>query len=138
MRHRIEFCAPLVLIFTSFAHADEPVEFRVHVLNPDSEFITQLNESDDPEIPYTIVAADAREYREDSDDIAASLIAKLGRGIIFDTLYRDAGHDIAVSLASILGVDGDRAPAPVAHSIVGHHLNYFTNEASLKILAAIE
>ncbi|HMB73294.1 MAG TPA: hypothetical protein VKQ06_06965, partial [Gammaproteobacteria bacterium] len=107
-------------------------------MNPDSDFITRLNGSEDPKIPYTILAADAREYREDSDDVAASLIAKLGRGLIFDTLYHDAAHDIAVSLQSILGVDGERAPAPVTHRVVGHHLNYFTNDDSLQILAAID
>jgi pimeloyl-ACP methyl ester carboxylesterase len=72
-------------------------------MNPGSEFIQTLNASDDPGVPYTILAGDIRDYRETADQLAARLIAKVGRGFLFDTLYQDAGHDIAVSLDSIRG-----------------------------------
>ena len=82
-------------------------------MNPSSEFIQTLNTSDDPGVPYTIVAGDIRDYREESaDQFAAKLIAKVGGGILFDTLYQDAGHDIAVSDDSIRGVADNRTPPP--------------------------
>jgi hypothetical protein len=62
-------------------------------------------------VPYTILAGDIRDYRETADQLAARLIAKVGRGVLFDTLYQDAGHDIAVSLDSIRG--SRRYPNPV-------------------------
>ena len=107
-------------------------------MNPDSEFIKTLNVSDDPGVRYTIVAGDTREFQEDSGGLSAKLIAKVGRGVLFDSLYKNAGHDIAVSVDSILGVPDARVPAPVKQDVVCHHLNYFVNEASLETLASIE
>jgi pimeloyl-ACP methyl ester carboxylesterase len=87
-------------------------------MNPGSEFIQTLNASDDPGVPYTILAGDVRDYRETADQLAARLIAKVGRGVLFDTLYQDAGHDIAVSLDSIRGIADTR---PVTRE-TNHHL----------------
>ena len=107
-------------------------------MNPTSEFITTLNTSDDPGVPYTILAGDIRDFEEASDEFAAKLIAKVGSGIVFDTLYRDAGHDIAVSLDSIRSVPDVRDPAPQKTNVICHHLNYFVSEAGLRALAAVD
>jgi hypothetical protein len=107
-------------------------------MNPDSDFIRTLNTSDDPAVSYTIVAGDIRDYREDSDKLIPQLIAKVGGGGLFDTLYQDAGHDIAVADASIHSVASDRVLRPAAQTVVCHHLNYFASDAGLKALAAIE
>ena len=107
-------------------------------MDPSSEFVTLLNASDDPGVRYTIVAGNAREYREQGDGFSARLIAKVGRGVLFDTLYRDVGHDIAVSVDSIRGVPDARQPAPVKQNLTCHHLNYFDCEAGLQALAAID
>lgn len=106
-------------------------------MNPTSEFIQTLNASADPGIPYTIVAGDIRDYHESADQLMAKLIAKVGRGIVFDTLYQDAGHDIAVSDDSICGIANDRTPAPTKQNVICHHLNYFVSEAGLKAMAAL-
>jgi len=107
-------------------------------MNPTSEFIKALNASDDPNIPYTIVAGDIRDYRESADQLAARLVAKVGSGILFDTIYQNAGHDIAVSDDSIRGVADDRTPPPKKQNVVCHHLNYFDSEAGLKAMAAVQ
>lgn len=107
-------------------------------MNPTSDFIETLNVSDDPGVRYTIVAGDTRDFQEEADGLAAKLIAKVGRGSIFDALYKDAGHDIAVSVDSICGVTEARMPVPVKQKVVCHHLNYFVSEASLRTLASIE
>ena len=107
-------------------------------MNPESKFIEALNSSDDPGVRYTIIAGNTREYLQDPDNLTAQLIAKVGRGFVFDLLYKDAGHDIAVSDESMLGVSDARSPAPVKQNVMGHHLSYFVNEASLQMLASIE
>ena len=65
-------------------------------LNPGSDFIRTLNTSDDPAVAYTIVAGDIRDYREESEKLIPELIAKVGGGVLFDALFQNAGHDIAV------------------------------------------
>jgi pimeloyl-ACP methyl ester carboxylesterase len=107
-------------------------------MNPGSEFIRTLNASPDPCIPYTIVAGDIRDFKESSDILSAKLIAKLGTGIVFDTLYQSAGHDIAVSDDSIRGVAADRTPAPIKSTVICHHLNYFNSEAGLKAITDLK
>ena len=106
-------------------------------MNPDCEFIQALNASDDPGVPYTILAGDVRDYRESADPFVAKLIAKLGRGVLFDTLYQDAGHDIAVSDDSIRGVADARHPAPAKYNVICHHLNYFVSDAGLQAMAEV-
>jgi hypothetical protein len=107
-------------------------------MNPTSDFIKQLNTSDDPGIPYTIVAGDIRDYKESADQVSAKLIAKVGSGVLFDTLYQNAGHDIAVSADSIRGVASDRTPPPKKENVICHHLNYFVSDAGLKAMAGVE
>jgi pimeloyl-ACP methyl ester carboxylesterase len=106
-------------------------------MNPGSEFLETLNASDDPGVRYTILAGDVRDYRETADQLAARLIAKVGPGFLFDTLYQDAGHDIAVSLDSIRGVADTRTPSPEKRTVICHHLNYFASDAGLKAMAEV-
>jgi len=107
-------------------------------MNPTSDFIKTLNASGDPGVPYTIVAGDIREYRESVDQLVARLVAKVGCGSLFDRLFQNAGHDIAVSHDSIRGVADIRAPAPRKETVVCHHLNYFACEAGLRAMAGVE
>ena len=65
------------------------------------------------------------------------MIAKLGRGVLFDTLYQDAGHDIAVSDDSIRGVADAHHPAPAKRNVICHHLNYFVSDAGLQAMAEV-
>jgi pimeloyl-ACP methyl ester carboxylesterase len=107
-------------------------------MNPDSEFIQTLNASADPGVPYTVLAGDIRDYHETADQFVAKLLAKIGRGFLFDTLYQDAGHDIAVSDESICGVSDERSPRPQKRNVTCHHLNYFASEAGLDAMAEVE
>ncbi|WPD20885.1 MAG: caspase family protein [Candidatus Electrothrix scaldis] len=107
-------------------------------MNPSSEFIQKLNSGDDPGIPYTILAGDIRRYDDGHDKLMEKLVAKVGKGGLFDTLYHDAGHDIAVALASIQGVANARQPVPVKQVVDCHHMNYFVSEAGLRALGKVE
>ena len=102
-----------------------------------SKFIKTLNTSPDPGVPYTIVAGDIRDYKESADQIMARLVAKVGTGLIFDALYQNAGHDIAVSDDSIRGIADNRTPTPKKQFVICHHLNYFVAEAGLNAMADI-
>lgn len=105
---------------------------------PESGFIRQINVGDDPGVRYTIPAGDIRGYDEAADPLLARLTAKLGKGPLFDALYHESGHDIAVSTASIKGVPGPRVPIPVRQAVACHHLNYFVSEAGLRALTGVE
>jgi pimeloyl-ACP methyl ester carboxylesterase len=98
--------APFGAALLSVLVRSQKVTPTLEQMNPGSEFIRMLNTSDDPAVPYTIVSGDIRDYREESDKLIPQLIAKLGGGPLFDALYQDAAHDIAVSDASIRGVPG--------------------------------
>jgi hypothetical protein len=105
---------------------------------PESDFIRQLNAGDDPAVRYTVLAGDIRGYDEAADPLLARLTAKLGKGPLFDALYHDAGHDIAVSTLSIAGLPGPRIPVPARQAVACHHLNYFASEAGLRALAGVD
>lgn len=107
-------------------------------MNPDSEFIRKLNGGSDPRIPYTILAGDVSRYDDANDGLMAKLTAKIGKGLLFDTLYHDTGHDIAVALASIQGVPDVRLPVPLKEVVDCHHLNYFASEAGLRALGKVK
>ena len=76
--------------------------------------------------------------RPRSGKLVARLVAKVGDGALFDLLYADAGHDIAVSLDSIQGVPDSRTPAPSKRQVACHHLNYFSSAAGLAELANVD
>ncbi|MCI5161725.1 MAG: hypothetical protein D3917_06825 [Candidatus Electrothrix sp. AX5] len=107
-------------------------------MNPDSEFIQKLNAGDDPGIPYTVLAGDVRRYDTQNDGLMAKLIGKVGKGRLFEAMYDDAGHDIAVALNSIQGVTDARQPVPVKEVVDCHHMNYFVSEAGLQALGDVE
>lgn len=107
-------------------------------MNPASEFMTALNSSSDPGVRYTILAGDVESYQEPSDQFFAKMLAKTGKGIVFDALFGSGSHDIAVGVESILGIDGSRNPMPKRENVACHHLNYFISEAGQKALAGVE
>ncbi len=110
----------------------------LEMMNPDSDFIKTLNGSGDPSIPYTILAGDIEEYEETGEAAIAKLLDKVGKGMLFDVLYGNQPHDIAVSVDSILSVDNNRTPTPQKSNVACHHLNYFISQQGLKALAAVK
>ncbi|MGB5686009.1 MAG: caspase family protein [Candidatus Electrothrix sp.] len=107
-------------------------------MSPESEFIQRLNSGGDPGVPYTVLAGDVRRYDTQNDGLMAKLIAKVGKGRLFEAMYDDAGHDIAVALDSIQGVTDARQPVPVKEVVDCHHMNYFVSEAGLRALGKVE
>jgi hypothetical protein len=107
-------------------------------MHPASEFIRTLNQSEDPGIPYTILAGDVGSYRECTDPLFARLLAKAGNGMAFEALFADQAHDIAVGVESIFGVNAARRMPPVRSNVACHHLNYFVSEPGQRALKSVD
>jgi hypothetical protein len=107
-------------------------------MNPSSEFIKTLNASDDPGIPYTILAGDVEQYQEPSDGFFAAMLAKTGRSVAFEALFGAQANDIAVGVESILGIDRQRSIPPISSNVACHHLNYFVSDVGQRALTAVQ
>ncbi len=94
------------------------------------DFLTELKNSVDPQVPYHIIAGDFEQYCKSCTASEKRLVDKLynASGVLF---YRNEEHDIAVSVNSIESVSQSRSPKPTVEYVSCHHLNYFTVEESL-------
>lgn len=106
-------------------------------MNPASDFIRTLNQSDDPGIPYTVLAGDVESYQEPSDALFARMLATAGRSVAFDALFANQANDIAVGVESILGVPAGRRVAPVRANVACHHMNYFLSDPGQQALRSV-
>ena len=107
-------------------------------MNAASDFITTLNSSDDPGIPYTIFAGDIEAYKEPTDQLFAKMLAKAGRSFVFEALFAHKANDIAVGVESIFGVGERRSRMPIRRNVACHHLNYFASDAGQQALVGTE
>ena len=107
-------------------------------MSPDSAFIAALNASADPGVRYTILAGDVDRYKEPADGYFEALLAKTGRGALFDLLFANQANDIAVGVESILGVADRGASVPDRRNVPCHHLNYFACPAGLQALRDVQ
>lgn len=106
-------------------------------MHPASDFIRTLNGSDDPGIPYTILAGDVAAYREPGDALFGRMLAKAGRSLAFDAVFGSQPHDIAVAVESILDLGGRRRTEPVRTNVACHHMNYFLSEPGQQALRSV-
>ncbi|MBD2342269.1 caspase family protein [Calothrix sp. FACHB-156] len=121
----------------------EFVEANDHALDqmqPDSEFFQAIANNPDPQVPYTIIAGDRSLPTLQSPDRLRRLMDKLFspavNKVVDGLVFGGEPNDIAVHLASIISVKGDRTPQPkVIPNVACDHLTYFTTEAGLKALA---
>ncbi|NJS15789.1 MAG: hypothetical protein HC788_15920 [Sphingopyxis sp.] len=107
-------------------------------MNSGGDWLTRLNASPDPGTRYSILAGDIDEYKEPADNYFEQLLAKAGRGAVFDALFANKRNDIAVGVESILTLSGARTSIPARQNVACHHLNYFTSAPGQAALAAVE
>lgn len=129
----LPFTAPIMLLL----NRTQKVTPTLMQMDPSSDFIRELNASDDPGIPYTILAGNVDEYREPTDDVFAKLLTKTGQSFLFDALFASKANDIAVAVESITKVGRGRAHVPVSTQVACHHLNYFVSAAGQQALTAV-
>jgi pimeloyl-ACP methyl ester carboxylesterase len=102
-----------------------------------SMFIRELNNGDDPQIPYYIIAGCVQDYTKENKD-ERSFIEKL-QIKVSHILQDDFRHDMAVRENDILEFDhiDTRSPKGQKFKIPCHHLNYFTDKKSVALLLEI-
>ena len=106
-------------------------------MKPGSDFLNELNSSNASQIPYTVIAGDIQQYDESSQNFLNRVVTRVGKSFILNQLFNNEAHDLAVQVASILGVKTKdnlmtRSGAPC------HHLNYFSSDEGLAKLAEVE
>jgi hypothetical protein len=106
-------------------------------LAPASELLATLAGSPDPGVPYRIVAGDVGLLDDSKDGALASLLDKVGRGVVFRLLF-GTRHDVAASVSSITELGASRSPKPSVHEVGCHHLSYFASEAVLQELGSFD
>ncbi|MGK7893815.1 MAG: lipase family alpha/beta hydrolase, partial [Xenococcus sp. (in: cyanobacteria)] len=110
-------------------------------MQPDSEFLQAIATNSDPQVLYTIISGDRSIPRTERQlNRLQRLMAKLSTPIINtvvdDLVFGGEPNDIAVLLASIKSVSGDRSPSPrVLPDVACDHLTYFTTKKGLEALA---
>lgn len=104
----------------------------------ESEFLTELNRSQDPQCPYTIIAGDTsleRELKAKAEDLLQALVQKVLKGIEFP--FKGQNNDIAVTQRSIFIQDvfAGRNPAvETIDPIACNHVTYFIDRQGLNAL----
>jgi hypothetical protein len=106
-------------------------------MNPASQFILDLNASDDPGVRYTILAGSIDAYSETQDALFGRLMVKAGRSGAFDLVFEHQPNDIAVGVESIRSVGGIRSIPVERRDVACHHLNYFASPPGRAALAAV-
>lgn len=98
-------------------------------------FLKNLAKSADPGIPYYLIAGNVSDYLQKNIEQQKLMdkMYKLGARLF----YGSEANDIAVSKASIYAIPEGRNPAAISHEVACHHLNYFINTDSKKILYGI-
>ena len=109
-------------------------------LHERSDFMLELNSSEDPGIRYTVLAGDISDDTAHGDDAGRfqRLLLKIGASDSFHKLFGNSPHDIAVSVDSMRAVLDNRSPAPVKQNLTCHHLNYFSSDPGIECLSQID
>jgi pimeloyl-ACP methyl ester carboxylesterase len=129
----LPFLAPLRSVLKAAGGVTKSLE----QINPASNFILELNASDDPGVRYTILAGSIDAYVAAGDGFAGRALVAAGRSAAFDLLFENQPNDIAVGVESIKTIGGVRAVKPVRHDVACHHLNYFASDAGRAALQAV-
>lgn len=114
-------------------------------MQPDSDFLKDLNNGTDPGIPYHIIAGNTQLIPHSLQDKQDKLLKKIierfrrrGHYNLLDALLFKKPNDIAVatdSITTIPGADRWQTP-PKVYDAACHHCAYFAEPAGLEKLAA--
>ncbi|MEL7427251.1 MAG: caspase family protein, partial [Bacteroidota bacterium] len=115
-------------------------------MNPDSDFLKQLNDGSDPGIPYSIIAGNTKLIPPAQAEAQATILQKVmarfksrGHYDALDTLLFKEANDIAVSTESIKEIPGaaDRQFPPVVDICACDHISYFGDPAGLNSMTIV-
>ena len=125
----------------------EKVDTTLDQLKPGSDFYTILNASEDPKVPYAVIAGNTEKIHAASPETAQAeqallerlverLASSLTRKSIADLVFFGKPNDTSISVESMISLPAGRKPAASVHEIACDHVSYFTTEVGLKTLAA--
>ena len=118
----------------------EAIDVNLDQMKPKSEFLAALRQSEDPGVPYTIVAGNTsiiKPVNNESSGKFLRLFEKLGklRKSAVEFPFFGEPNDIACLVSSIKDLPPDRTPAPQIKEAACNHLDYFKDTDGLRVLA---
>lgn len=111
-------------------------------MNPTSDFIKSLAASDDPGIPYSIIAGNtsvipaALEQQAPEKSIIERLQQRLFKKVV-ELPFFGTPNDIAVKVGSITSIPTGRSHPPHIQEVPCDHLSYFLGEPTTVGLEAL-
>jgi pimeloyl-ACP methyl ester carboxylesterase len=108
----------------------EQVDVALDQMKAKSAFLEELSKSEDPEIPYTIIAGNTSLLQ------AEPVLRKLGYNALTKFLFSEP-NDMAVGVTSINSIETKRNPKPIiGETVASDHTGYFRIDDSLVRLSS--
>lgn len=119
------------------------IEVALAEMNPKSDFLKLLAASQDPGVPYAMIAGNTSLVRSAYDGKDTSRLARLLEHLSpQDVLYRTTAlaffntpNDIAVAVDAITNIPETRSLQPSIHEVDCDHVSYFINQSALDCIA---
>lgn len=111
-------------------------------MNPASDFLNSLAASDDPGIPYSIIAGNTSiipAALEQQSSQKGSLLERLQQSLfkkVVELPFFGVPNDIAVKVDSIKSIPQGRSLTPQIQEVACDHLTYFVTDFGLEALAS--
>lgn len=138
------FLQPYLTPLSFIGKVMDKVTITLKQMKLESDFITGLNDSTDPGIPYSIVIGNTRlistKYDEKQQSLIKRMLARFKQRGLYDALdlavFR-AANDIAVSTKSIADIAGkeNRQFPPKEYTTACDHISYFVDPNGVKDLS---
>lgn len=131
-------------VLTKLLDCIEQIDISFDQMRPDSDFIQQMANNPDPQVPYTIIAGNrslakaAMETGEENSRLQRLMQKLFGKTVdaVVEPAFWYQANDLTATVASIKDVRDDRDPPPKKlPDTPCDHLTYFTGEAGLHDLA---
>lgn len=104
---------------------------------PGSEVLKQLSESEDPHVPYVLVAGNTSLIPQVLEGEGGSKVGRLLKKLGYGTAslgFFHSPNDLAVGVSSVHSVNRERTPAPITLTIPSDHMSFFTSDPGLEVL----
>lgn len=136
----------LVGTISAIVAGAEKVDTTLDQLKPASPFYKVLNASEDPKVPYAVIAgntakihaatpATATAERALLERLVERLASKPTRTAIADLVFFGQPNDTGISVESMISLPAGREPAVRIQELPCDHVSYFCTEVGLRALA---
>jgi triacylglycerol esterase/lipase EstA (alpha/beta hydrolase family) len=135
----------LVGTLSSLVAGVETVDTTLDQLKPGSDFYVTLNASDDPRVPYVVIAGNTAKMHTTAETAQAeqALLQRLvnrltsqdTRKAIADLVFFGRPNDLVIGVESMRALPPGRKPAAKVDEIACDHVSYFSTEVGLRAVA---